>query len=314
MWTIRKSWIFDNSKLNKIYRSSFSYSSINCIVIPSHVKEIGKYAFNKCDQLKHVEFSSNSKLKVIGKHAFSDSTLEDLSIPDNVTRIENFAFDNCSQLRKIECSKNSKLRIIGKKAFSSSPISTLSILSCVEVFQEGWCFNTVNLAKISIIPAKKKNIFYFDNKFIIGKTSLNSNNFDLLIFAQRCIENAIIPSYISKISSYSFDKCTILETIEFSNNSKLKEIGNNAFSYTNIKNIKIPPKVKKIGQNAFCSCMHLNSIEFSNDSELRIIEQYTFLKSSIEFIKIPSSVVKIDEYAFNECTNLKKLSLKKIQI
>ena len=85
------------------------------------------------------------------------------------------------------------------------------------------------------------------NSFII-------EDFNLLIFAQRCIKTAKIPSCINKISSYSFDKCTILETIEFSYHLKLKKIRNNAFPYSSIKNIKIPEHLKCIGQIAFCGC------------------------------------------------------------
>ena len=88
------------------------------------------------------------------------------------------------------------MKTIGKFAFINSAINTLIIPSCVSEFKEGWCKGTNKLIIILIMPSDEENIFYYDNKFIIGKSDPKSDVFDVLIFARRDIKEALIPSFI----------------------------------------------------------------------------------------------------------------------
>lgn len=73
-------------------------------------------------------------------------------------------------------------------------------------------------------------------------------------------EEIVIPSTfegktVSEIESKSFQNLTTLKVLRFAPNSKIKEIGYNAFQgCTNLKYAVIPQSVTKIGYDAFKSC------------------------------------------------------------
>lgn len=56
--------------------------------------------------------------------------------------------------------------------------------------RDGWCERTKNLTRVSVMPNNKRYLTYKD-KYIIGKSSQESEDFDLLVFARRDIETAI---------------------------------------------------------------------------------------------------------------------------
>ena len=90
-----------------------------------------------------------------------------------------------------------------------------------------------------------------------------------------------IPDSVTKIEPSAFSKCTSLQHVILSNDSKLEEIGDGTFSDCSaLPTIELPNTVKKIGDQAFYGC------------------------SSLAEIKIPTSVETIGSMAFYQCTNL----------
>lgn len=74
--------------------------SLNMIVLPNSLVNIGNGAFNMCSKLKYVHIPD--KVKEIGRHAFVGcKSLESIIIPENVTSIGNAAFWNCSSLQTV---------------------------------------------------------------------------------------------------------------------------------------------------------------------------------------------------------------------
>lgn len=47
----------------------------------------------------------------------------------------------------------------------------------------------------------------YENKYILQKSRYDKENYDILVFACRNIENATIPSFIEIIDSYAFEIC-----------------------------------------------------------------------------------------------------------
>lgn len=68
-----------------------------------------------------------------------------------------------------------------------------------------------------------------NNNFLLGKSTNNSEDYDVLLFARRDIVEAAIPSFIKKIALYSFEKCRALRKVIFTEDSKLLSIGHHAF-------------------------------------------------------------------------------------
>lgn len=87
-----------------------------------------------------------------------------------------------------------------------------------------------------------------------------------------------IPASVTAVGDEAFANCKTLVEVKFAPDSKLKRIGNGAFSgCSNLTTCPIPDKVKTIGRHAFDGC------------------------KSLRKIAIPDSVTSVGEYAFTGC-------------
>ena len=93
----------------------------------------------------------------------------------------------------------------------------------------------------------------YEDKFIIGKSTIEKENFDVLIFCNRDVKNAKIPNFIEIIGSYAFDQCYKLQKVEISEDSKLRKIGKYSFSFSSIESIKISHHITHIDEGASSS-------------------------------------------------------------
>lgn len=288
----------------------FAFRNIKSAIIPSNIKKISSFAFDECDNLKTIEFEENSELDSIGEGAFSCSSLEKIMIPSHVKCIKEETFSECKHLKSIEFSENSELVSIESKAFIGSFLESISIPSSVEELKEGWCSCTSKLTNVSLSPKNQRFSFIDkEQKIIAFKSNSCKENFDVLSFACRDIKRAFIPSNIERISSFSFSRCLNLKNIEFSNDSKLIEISERAFSGSSLTHITIPDNVEKIRKFAFCGCNNLQIIEFSNTSKITLIEEGAFSYSSIKRICIPKRINKISNATFINCLCLETIEI-----
>ena len=81
--------------------------------------------------------------------------------------------------------------------------------------------------KFTVSPFNKQSIFK-DDQYLLGKTNINSNVFDSILFARRDIKEISIPANITNICTGAFYKCYNLRKVEIPENSNLQIIG--AFS------------------------------------------------------------------------------------
>lgn len=265
-------------------------------------------AFKNSMQIKSIQFSDDSELQKIGKRAFSSSSLVKIIIPQNITHIGESAFSNCHQLKIVEIHKKSKLEKINKPLFSWSNIESLSIPSSIEEFDDEWCLGTLYLNDIKISKCENESISYFNDSFIVGKSDVQSDDFDVLYFARRNIEYVNIPPFIKRIAPYAFDKCSKIKSVTFSEDSMLQSIDKYAFRNSSISSIVFPTHLSQIGEFAFFSCGKLKIVKFKKNSELVSIGRFAFSSSSIEQFSIPIHVTQIGEAAFSECKKLQKFT------
>ena len=88
----------------------------------------------------------------------------------------------------------------------------------------------------------------------------------------------------------------------------ITEIGNNAFSYSNLISVSIPNTITEIGDNAFLNCGNLNSVIIP--TTLKRIGAGAFKKCKrLESIAIPNSVTIINDETFSDCIKLKTVDL-----
>lgn len=274
----------DDSKLEVIETSAFSCSSLESIKIPKHVSVISDYAFFLCQKIQSFIFESDSELNSIGKSAFESSSFTSLSVPKSVSIIGESAFYSCKNLQAIQFDSDSELSFIGKSAFELTSIINISIPNKVKSIEENTFSNCQNLKKIEFLEGSelttiepeafsdisklqtiKINNQYFStigNKILIGKSTLSSENYDVLYFACRDIEDAVIPSTIKRINSRCFQNCQKLKNVQFSDDSELEIIDQYAFASSSLESIIIPKHISVIDDHAFLSCKNIKFIEF----------------------------------------------------
>lgn len=96
-----------------------------------------------------------------------------------------------------------------------------------------------------------------------------------------------IPSGVTVIGEGAFYRCTLLEYIEFSKDSKLQTIGKNAFESSSILSIAIPSEVTFIDKNAFCNTP-LQIFEIDENSKLVSIDADLFGVSTNCILMVPA--------------------------
>ena len=265
------------------------------------------YAFQNAPA-KSIQFAPNSNIKIIEVGAFSNSSIESITIPSQTTQIDDFVFIDCLQLKQIQLTNNSKLKKIGSYAFTNTQIESITITSQLIELKKEWCQGLSKLNKVKVSP---ENLRYrcIDDKMIIGKSSMEKENYDCLIFCVRNIKTVKIPDFIERICPYAFENCKQLQRIEFSKNSKLEIIDDHSFSKSSLENITIPSSVTKIGMFAFFNCDKFQQIEISEKSKLQMIDTHAFGNSFIESITIPSDVENIKNGAFSICKKLQIIEI-----
>ena len=142
-------------KLNLIGNYAFYKTSIESIIIPPHVIQIGVNAFGECRKLETIEFSENSELCLIKDSAFTNTAIESILIPQSVSFIGRSIFSNCSNLKLVEFSENSNLKYIDSKPFENTKIEFISIPEKFSGIRNGIFKNTPYLLDISIVSSRR---------------------------------------------------------------------------------------------------------------------------------------------------------------
>ena len=255
----------EGSQLQVIGKEAFyNCENLNEIFIPSTVTKIGTSAFSECNSLQKIEIPKNSNLQIIEKFAFTDCNINEIYIPSTVTTILDYAID-CYNLSKIEIEENSQLQTICEYAFRTTKIEEFYIPKDLINIEEG-CFCRNNYLRKIMISPYNNHFVYKDNKYLICV------DFDLLLFADSNIKEAIIP-----------------------NNVKI--IGSNVFAYSKASRVYIPQSVTTINSHAFSQCHNLRFVDIPENSQLKIISGLAFTFSRISQFYIPQFVESIN-FAF----------------
>lgn len=255
----------------------FVRRDIESVILPSNIKKIAKSAFEGCFQLNSIDFELSPEIEYIDDKAFNNCTnLQTiLNFPSTIKRIGRSAFSNCHKIEFLNLNENSKIEKICKNAFKSTSINELCLPRSLNYLEEGWCSETKKLTDLTV-SSENENFSYKNNVFLID---LKNN---VLLFASRDVNEAVIPSDIKRIGDSSFSNCKKLKSVTFSEDSKIEEIGHSAFNYcSKLRSISsIPKSVKLIESHCFNLVLNLVSIEFLSEN------------------------LKIDEICFEYCSKL----------
>lgn len=187
-----------------------------------------------------------------------------------VKAINEGSFKSSQTIKSIIFPANSKVETIEKEAFADSSIENVFIPSSVIDLKKGWCRGTSKLTSFNIAPNNKR-FTYIDDKMLVGKSFIESDKYDNIIFVRRDCEKVAIPSFIKNISAY-------------------------AFSETLIETVSIAPQVTHIHEGAFYKCKNLHHVHIPFDSKLQVIKKLSFSNAPIKDITIPSTVSELGDW------------------
>lgn len=142
-----------------------------------------------------------------------------------------------------------------------------------------------------------KKATYIAKSFLRGNKSLKRifirrglERISDFCFYHSSLTSVTIPASITIISSYAFQLCEHLRSINFSKNSHLEIIKKAAFnSCSSLKVMKFPKSLRVIEKRAFCICTSLEQIMFPQDSRLEAIKG-SFSHTRVKRFSIPPSV------------------------
>lgn len=141
----------ENSKLEKIGKFAFQRSdALKEVEFPASLKSIGKYAFNGCSSLVLVVFPEESNLQYIKRNAFKFAGLKSLSLPAKLMLIGSAAFQDCRSLATVEFHQNSTIKTIDEFAFENTAIKEIAFPSSLETINRRAFMGCRGLAKIVI--------------------------------------------------------------------------------------------------------------------------------------------------------------------
>ena len=260
-------------------------TKLTAIKIPKTVTRICDKAFWGCKNLTTVSFEDANSVGVLGERAFSgcckltsivlgadlmkdDTTgnyaFEDCESLENVVinntqavSIQEGTFDGCSKLKDVSLFTSSPAKSfhIGKYAFRNTLVETMNFNVPVTV-DEG-----------AFYGCKKLSSVYFKKSAIIGVSAF-SNAFE---------KNSAIPE--KKVTFYgvtntlgesSFDGCTGITALEFSDNNSVINIGKNCFNGTSSLN-EIEFKGKNVNTSIYAfNGMCASKVTFSNTERTEI--------------------------------------------
>ena len=241
----------------------FKCVSMKEVVIPDEVTEIQNTAFGVCDALETIQLPS--KLKTMGNYVFTYcAKLKEVTIPDGVTKINKRTFDQTPKLKKLTLPKS--LRELAIEAF----------------------FGANGLEQIQIPD---------------GITTLPEGAFGMC----EALKKAELPTSLTKIDKNAFQDCHNLETIELKEG--LKHIAVYAFqNCKKLHNVTLPNSLETIENEAFLNCNDMAGLKLG--SGLKTIGEKAFFHNhGIESLEIPKTTEKIDYAAFAECLGLKRVAL-----
>lgn len=193
------------------------------------VTSIGKWAFERCDDLTSVTIPNS--VTSIGGNAFKGCDgLTSVTIPDNVFSIGEAAFVACRSLTSIEVD-------VGNPNYIS---------------EDGILF-TKDRTSLITYPSGKQGAYVIPNSV----TSIVEEAF----YGCDSLTSVTIPSSVTSIGGWAFDRCSRLASVTILNS--VTSIGKAAFQHcSGLTSVTIPSSVTSIESYAFFGCATLSDVYY----------------------------------------------------
>ena len=236
-------------------------TSLESVTISKNVSTIGKGIFSGCENLVSVTVEDFNPKFHSYENCVIDSALTLVAgcktsvIMTPIEKIGEMAFYNCKGLTEIEIPWS----VVEIKESAFEKCENLSKVS----FPDGLGIDDVvmqsSLSKVGVKVFKdcsKLSQIILPNTLTVIKGSAFNNCVS--------IKNITIPKNVLVLDVGVFDGCSLLEKVEFVEDSLLEKIETRAFANcVKLASVKLPAQMKKIGNEAFNGCIVLSNVEFN---------------------------------------------------
>ncbi len=254
----------------------YGCSNLKEVVFPEGLETIELTAFGGCSQLEEIVFPEG--LKTIGQSAFTGcSSLKSIQIPLSVTEVRRCAFESCTALESLtfQEGKTTEKRKIGVLAFRGCTSLTEVMLPAGMEIEGGAFGGCTSLTEYKIQEGSAYEIF--------DKCLYEKGRAKLVAYPAGKGAEITFPEEITAIGDRAFDGCA------------------------NLENVEIPDTVTEIGFYAFDGCSGLKKVTLPKN--LGSIKEGLFYNTGITSIEIPETVTDIDSFAFAYCQGLKTVTI-----
>ena len=245
-----KSVVFEEGSL---CQSIDAYAFRDCeyltrVVLPDSVETIGRYAFDGCTRLSHIDFGKD--LLSIGSYAFGDcAELVTVSLPDSLTSLERAVFDGCVSLTALT------LPFTGESMEAEATSTTLGYLF------GGWAADyPQNLTQVTItkhlgVGALKGFASVVEITLGSSITAIPESAFE----GMSALKNVTLGNAVESIGNKAFLNCVSLLPLNLG--SSLQTVGDSAFACCEqFTEISLPESVISVGSGAFAGCINLQTV------------------------------------------------------
>ncbi len=291
----------DGYDVTVIAPNAFKSMAIESVVLPETIKEIGRYAFGYCSNLKNVQFKEGKEDAIIGESAFCCTAIDSVVVPGNYKTIGDRAFAQ-SQMKYVEY----------KSSGSKTPDQTIGKL----VFSGYGC--NVAEAKLSgtvkeIAPdafSASTSLKIYGEAGIYAETYANENGHDF--YEGTKTSGDYTYDYIrdsASICAYTGTETSLVIPSQI-DDFKVIRIDYFAFFDSELQSVTIPPTMERISGQAFYCSNNLKQVTFMEGQNDAVIGRYAFSETGIENLNLPGNYKVIDDFAFEACNKLKSFEYK----
>ncbi len=280
----------DLGNVENIESKAFAHcSNLKKIDAGDSLKNIGPYAFYRCNKLKTINFENSS---------------------DDLETIDSYAFYRCNRLNSI--SIPAFVKTIGEKSFSQSFLDEKGTpIDPTAENLRAYRYNNDEGVMVRVINSN------MDKEFESGKISFKITNTipgevqitgysgtaSELTIPEETIFNKT-KYRITSIGDSAFKNCKTLTSV---NMPSIRDIGSKAFYRCTCLEYVLADNIEKIGTKAFANCFKLSEVELSNT--LETLCSYAFYNCSSMTSVYLYDVKTIGSYAFYKCESLSAVHL-----
>ncbi len=221
---------------------------IRSIVLPAKISQIGRGAFQYCDNLNTINIPYS--VKEIKAETFEGCRfLTGITVPDGVTAIGDGAFRGCDRLMRFivpdEC------RSLGSEVFSGcSKLQVVAIASKLETIGSNIFQGCNEIVRFQV--EKDNPYFECHNEALIWKSGKGNTVF-LKYPPKKKDAMYEMPAHVTEIGGYAFENVEELVLVKV--NSGCHTIQNYAFfTCMKLEKITYPPSLRLMGEAAVFGC------------------------------------------------------------